>query len=84
MSIQDIMASIDPTNMETFARAVLMLTTESQDQFFAVLPEFGFTAEEVKELQKCVTLYKLHTNRRYYMAMREAVCESLAKEWCVK
>ncbi len=81
MSAQEIIASINPTNMETFARAVLMLSPEGQEQFYAMLPELGVTPEEVKTLQKCVCLYKLHTNRRYYNTIRDAVGEALAKEW---
>lgn len=81
MTAQEIITSIDPTNMETFARAVLMLSPDSQEQFFAMLPELGVTPEEVKTLQKCVYLYKMHTNQRYYNTIKNAVGEALAKEW---
>lgn len=81
MIAQEILASIDPTNMETFARAVLMLSPEGQDDFFAALAASVLSAEEVADLQMCVSLYKLHTNQRYHKAVRDAVGESLAKEW---
>jgi hypothetical protein len=81
MTAQEILASIDPTNMETFARAVLMLSPEGQDGFFASLVASGLSTEEVADLQMCVSLYKLHTNQRFYNAVRDAVGESLANEW---
>lgn len=81
MTAQEILASIDPTNMETFARAVLMLSPEGQDGFFASLVAYGLSDEEVANLQMCVSLYKLHTNQRYYKAVRDAVGESLTNEW---
>ncbi len=81
MTAQEILESIDPTNMEIFARAVLMLSPEGQDGFFASLVVSGLSAEEVSNLQMCVSLYKLHTNQRYYKEVRDAVGESLAKEW---
>ena len=81
MTAQEILSTITPDNMETFARAVLMLSPESQEQFFAMLHEVGATPEEVKTLQKCVYLYKMHTNQRYYNTIKSAVGEALAKEW---
>lgn len=81
MTAQEIISTITPDNMETFARAVLMLSPESQEQFFAMLPEVGATPEEVKALQRCVYLYKMHTNQKYYNTIRDAVGEALAKEW---
>ena len=58
-----------------------MLSPESQEQFFTMLPELGATPEEVKTLQQCVCLYKMHTNQRYYNTIRDAVGEALANEW---
>lgn len=75
MTAQQILASITPDNMETLARAVLMLSPESQDQFFASLLDGGLTADEVQSLQMCVGLYKLHTDMRYRKAVQAATYE---------
>ena len=62
---------------EDFARKVLSLPTEAQNEFWKTLPGIGFTAEEIQSLQKYVSLFHMFTDNRYYKAMQAAVSEML-------
>ena len=63
-------------NMEDFAAMVLKLPEEAQNEFFKTL-EGQLGTEDVETLKKCVTVYKLMTNERYYKAVQDAVGETI-------
>ena len=63
-------------SMEDFARTVLSLPEEAQNEFYKTL-EGQLTPEEIKALMKCVALYKLMTNERYYKAVQDATGEMI-------
>lgn len=61
------------TAAENFAKTVLTLPVESQNEFFAMLPGLGLTTEEVQSLQKYVSLYHMFTDETFYKKVRETV-----------
>lgn len=63
-------------SMEDFARTVLSLPEEAQNEFYKTL-EGQLPPEEIKTLMKCVALYKLMTNERYYKAVQDATGEMI-------
>lgn len=63
-------------NMEDFAAMVLKLPEEAQNEFFKAL-EGQLGTEDIEVLKKCVTVYKLMTNERYYKAVQDAVGETI-------
>lgn len=63
-------------NMEDFATMMLKLPEEAQNEFFKTL-EGQLGTEDVETLKKCVTVYKLMTNERYYKAVQDAVGETI-------
>ena len=67
-------------SMENFAKSVLTLSQEAQDEFFTKLEE-NLTFEEIETLKKCVSVYKLMTNATFYNAMKKAVGEQLYEEF---
>lgn len=60
-------------NAERFAKNVLMLSDESQNEFFKKLPDLGLTAEEVKKLQEYVCLFHMFTDPSYYKKIQDTV-----------
>lgn len=60
-------------NAENFAKNVLKLSTEAQDEYFKMLPDLGLTEEEVKNLQEYVCLYHMFTDHSYYKKVQAAV-----------
>ena len=67
-------------SMEDFARTVLTLPQEAQDNFFESLAE-SLNAEDINTLKKCVAAYKLVTDPTFYKATQKAVGEQLYKEF---
>ena len=59
--------------MEETARMILRLPVESQNSFYAELLENGFDKDEVENLMKYVSLYRMFTDARYYNEMKNAV-----------
>ncbi len=66
--------------MEDFARNVLKLPTEAQNELFKTLEE-TLTPDEVKGLKGLVGLYRLHTDLKYYKAIENALAEQLYNEF---
>ena len=58
---------------ENFAKNVLKLSPESQDEYFKMLHDLGLTEEEVKNLQQYVALYHMFTDPGYYKKVQTAV-----------
>lgn len=58
---------------ENFAKKVLKLSPEAQDEYFKMLPDLGLTAEEVKNLQQYVALYHMFTDPSYYKKIQTTV-----------
>ena len=69
---------------EAFAKSVLMLPTEAQDEFFKMLPDLGLTAEEVKNLQEYVALFHMFTDPSYYKKVQAAVGAMLYETFNIK
>ena len=69
------------TAAEKFAQTVLKLPIEKQNEYFAMLPSFGLTAEEVQSLQKYVSLYHMFTDETFYKKVRETVGLMLWKDF---
>lgn len=67
-------------SMEDFARTVLSLPEEAQNELFKTLEE-TLTPDEVKGLKELVGLYRLHTDLKYYKAIENALAEQLYKEF---
>lgn len=67
-------------NMENFAKDVLKLPIEAQNELFKNLEE-TLTPDEVKGLKELVGLYRLHTDLKYYEAIENALAEQLYKEF---
>lgn len=64
------------TRMEEFAKWVLRLPIEAQDEFWKESVRSGLmTADEAKGLQKYVALFHMFTDPRHYRAIREASIE---------
>lgn len=66
--------------MEDFARDVLKLPIEAQNELFKTLEE-TLTPDEVKCLKELVGLYRLHTDMKYYKAIENALAEQLYNEF---
>lgn len=66
--------------MEDFARDVLKLPTEAQNELFKTLEE-TLTPDEVKGLKELVGLYRLHTDSNYYKVVEKTLAEQLYKEF---
>lgn len=66
--------------MEDFARDVLKLPIEAQNELFKTLEE-TLTPDEVKGLKELVGLYRLHTDMKYYKAIENALAEQLYNEF---
>lgn len=58
---------------ENFAKTVLKLSTEGQNEFWKMLPGMGLTAEEVKNLQEYVCLFHMFTDPSYYKKIQATV-----------
>lgn len=67
-------------NMENFAKDVLKLPIEAQNELFKTLEE-TLTPDEVKGLKELVGLYRLHTNSNYYKVVEKTLAEQLYKEF---
>jgi hypothetical protein len=67
-------------NMENFAKDVLKLPTEAQNELFKTLEE-TLTPDEVKGLKELVGLYRLHTDSNYYKVVEKTLAEQLYKEF---
>ena len=63
-------------NMEDFAAMMLKLPEEAQNEFFKTL-EGQLTTEEVETLMKCVSVYRLMTDSKYYKAIQDATGEMI-------
>ncbi len=63
--------------MEETARMILRLPVEAQNNFYAELLENGFEKDEVENLMKYVSLYRIFTDMRYYNDMKNAVSRLL-------
>ena len=63
--------------MEETARMILRLPVEAQNEFYTNLLDNGFTQDEVTNLMKYVSLYRMFTDNRYYNAMKQAVATML-------
>lgn len=59
--------------MEETARMILRLPVEAQNDFYAELLANGFEKEEVENLMKYVSLYRMFTDTRYHNQMKSAV-----------
>lgn len=59
--------------MEETARMILRLPVESQNDFYAELLANGFDKDEIENLMKYVSLYRMFTDTRYYNEMKNAV-----------
>lgn len=66
--------------MEDFARDVLKLPIEAQNELFKTLEE-TLAPDEVKSLKDLVGLYRLHTDIKYYKAIENALAEQLYNEF---
>lgn len=62
-------------SMESFAKQVLKLSFERQEQFFKELESLDLTTEEINTLKSCVTLFKMYTNDYFYKKVQATVCE---------
>lgn len=72
------------SNPEILCRQVLLLPPDDQDTFWKALRASGaFTAEEIKNLQELVGLFRLHTDLRYRKMMQTA-CFELYSASCGK
>ena len=58
---------------ENFAKSVLMLPVEAQNEYFKMLPDLGLTEEEVKNLQEYVCLFHMFTDPSYYKKIQATV-----------
>lgn len=58
---------------ENFAKSVLMLPVEAQNEYFKMLPDLGLTEEEVKNLQQYVALFHIFTDPSHYKKVRATV-----------
>lgn len=67
-------------NTENFAKDVLKLPIEAQNELFKTLEE-TLTPDEVKGLKELVGLYRLHTNSNYYKVVEKTLAEQLYKEF---
>lgn len=63
--------------MEETARMILRLPVEAQNEFYVNLQDNGFTKDEVTNLMKYVSLYRMFTDNRYYNEMKQAVATML-------
>lgn len=63
--------------MEETAQMILRLPVEAQNEFYVNLKDIGFTADEVTNLMKYVSLYRMFTDNRYYNEMKQAVATML-------
>ncbi len=63
--------------MEETAQMILRLPVEAQNEFYFKLMEDGFTADEVTNLMKYVSLYRMFTDNRYHNEMKQAVATML-------
>ena len=61
------------SRMEETARQILMLPVEAQNEFYGELLRIGFEQDEVENMMKYVSLYRMFTDQRYYKEMRQAV-----------
>ena len=72
---------IASTRMEEFAKQVLRLPIEAQNEFWKESVRSGLmTADEAKGLQKYVALFHMFTDPRHYKAIREAALEMYMAE----
>ena len=63
--------------MEETARTILRLPVEAQNEFYVNLLDIGFTKDEVTNLMKYVSLYRMFTDDRHYREMKQAVATML-------
>jgi hypothetical protein len=67
-------------SMEQFAKKVITLSPEKQDEYFKSLEKTCLTTEDINTLKKCVTLFKMFTNDRFYKDMLNATMELYLSE----
>lgn len=67
-------------SMENFARTVLRLSQEAQNNMFEKLAE-SLSAAEIETLKKCVGIYHMMTEPSLYRSAREALAEDLYNEF---
>lgn len=63
--------------MEETAQMILRLPVEAQNEFYVNLQSIGFTKDEVTNLMKYVSLYRMFTDNRYHDEMKQAVATML-------
>lgn len=68
-------------SMEAFAQQVLMFNAEKQDEFFNSLSNTCLTDEDISNLKKCVTAYKMMTDNNFYKAVKKSIGEQLYNEF---
>ncbi len=69
---------------ENFAKNVLKLSPEAQDEYFKMLPDLGLTEEEVKNLKEYVCLFHMFTDASYYKKVQTAVGAMLCETFYSK
>lgn len=67
-------------SMEAFARTVLSASPAQQNEFWNTLKQ-TLSTEDVKALQRCVSSYRMFTDKQYYYAMKNAIIETLKGEY---
>jgi hypothetical protein len=67
-------------SMENFAKQVLMLPENKQNEFFEGLKEI-LSEDEVLTLKKCVGIYHIMTNETLYKAVEKSLAEEFYKEF---
>ena len=67
-------------SMEEFAKSVITLSPEKQDEYFKSLENTCLTTEDINTLKGCVTLFKMFTNDKFYNDMLKALLELYLSE----
>lgn len=66
-------------SMEDFARQVLRLPKEKQNEFFESLSQ-KLNAEDVLTLKKCVGIFHIMTDETLYKTVKKSLGEQFSKE----
>ena len=62
-------------SMESFAEQVLSLSPKHQEEFFEKLSESCLTEEEINNLKKSISLYRMFTEPDFFKAVQQSIME---------